>query len=306
MMLEALPLTPNGKVARLALPAPDEARPELQESFVAPRTPLEELVAGIWADVLGLNRVGIHDNFFELGGHSLLATQVISRLRSAFQVELPVRSLFESPTLAGLAQRIEMARRADQVQQVLPLLPASRDGDLPLSYAQQRLWFLEQWEPNSSIYNIPVAFRLSGPLNVAALEEGLNEIVRRHEALRTTFATVEGQPVQVIAPHLTLTLPVVDLQGLPDTQREARVQELATQEAQLPFDLAQGPLLRTTLLKLGQQEHLLLLTMHHIVSDGWSMGVLARELAALYKAFSTGKPWCRRYRMTAGMLRRTC
>ncbi|MFB3092706.1 MAG: condensation domain-containing protein, partial [Dehalococcoidia bacterium] len=290
VMLDALPLTLQGKVDRLALPAPDWARPELEESFVAPRTPVEEVLAGIWADVLRLERVGIHDNFFELGGHSLLAMQVISRVRSAFQVESPLRSLFESPTVAGLAERIEMARGADRVPQALPLLPASRDGDLPLSFAQQRLWFLEQWEPNSSIYNVPVALRLTGPLNVAALEQSLNEISRRHEALRTTFSVVDGQPAQVIAPKLNLTLPVLDLRELTEIERDAEVQRLVVEEAQAPFDLAQGPLLRASLLRLGQEEHVLMLTMHHVVSDGWSLNVLFRETTTLYQAFSTGEP----------------
>jgi len=160
----------------------------------------------------------------------------------------------------------------------------------PMSFAQQRLWFLDQLEPGSAAYNIPAAIHLTGPLNMAALEQSLNEIVQRHEVLRTTFAIVEGQPVQVIAPTLTLTLPVVDPSNLPETEREAEARRLATEEARRPFDLARGPLLRTTLLRLGEEEHVLLLTMHHTVSDGWSMGVLYRELSALYEALSKGKP----------------
>jgi amino acid adenylation domain-containing protein len=290
VLMESLPLTPTGKVDRRALPASDHGRPDLKETFVAPSTHVEELLAGIWTEVLKLEKVGIYDNFFELGGHSLLATRVISRTRSTFQVELPLQDVFEAPTVAGLAERVEAALRVEQdLQAVPPLLPVSRGRDLPLSFAQQRLWFLDQWEPGNSAYNMPAAFRLTGPLDVKALECSLNEIVRRHESLRTSFSVVDGQPIQVMAPSLTLTLPVVDLQELPEDEREDQPRRLATEEAKNPFDLAQGPLLRSTLLRLGAQDHVLLLNMHHIVSDGWSMGVFFRELSALYEAFSTGK-----------------
>jgi len=289
VMLEALPLTPNGKVDRRSLPAPDLTQLQPYATFIAPSTPTEEMLAGIWREVLGVEKVGIHDNFFELGGHSLLATRVISQLRKVFQVELPLKYLFESPTIAGLAERIETKMRAGQQLEAPPILPIPRDRNLPLSFAQQRLWFLEQLETNSTAYNIPAAVRLTGSLNIAALEQSLNEIVRRHEALRTTFTAVDGQPAQVIAPTLTLRLPIVDLQELLEAEREAEVLRLATQEAQLPFDLAQGPLLRGTLLKLGEVKHIMLFTMHHIVSDGWSMGILVREVAALYEAFSNGQ-----------------
>src|ERR687886_738282 len=290
VLLDALPLTPNGKIDRRALPAPDTARPEGEGAYVAPQTPVEEILAGIWADVLGLQQVGIHDNFFELGGHSLLATQLISRLRDSFGVEFPLRGLFESPTVAGLSERLEALRRTALGLVAPPLLPGERAGQLLLSFAQARLWFLEQLEPGSYAYNIPAAVRLTGSLHVAALQQSLDEIVQRHEALRTTFAMVNGEPIQVIAPVLALTLPLVDLRELPQAQQEASVERLATEEAMRPFDLAQGPLLRATLLQLGQAEPVLLLVMHHIVSDGWSMGVLIRELAALYEAFSMGKP----------------
>jgi len=212
VLLEALPLTPNGKVDRRALPAPDTARPELADAFVAARTPVEELLAQIWAKVLGVEKVGIHDNFFELGGHSLLATQVFSRLCDTFAVELPLRCLFESPTVALLAEHIEAVRRTELSSlSAPPLSRVDRSGQLPLSYAQARLWFLEQLEPGSSAYNIPGAVRLSGTLHVTALQNSLNEIIRRHEALRTTFALVSGEPIQVIAPASALMLSVVDL-----------------------------------------------------------------------------------------------
>ena len=287
VLLEAFPLTPNGKVDRRALPLPDGRRPELDEAFVAYRTPTEELLAEIWAQVLGVERVGIYDNFFQLGGHSLLATQVVSRIREAFQVEMPLRRLFEAPTVAGLAESIDVGRGTGL--QAPPIVPVARDGELPLSFAQQRLWFIDQLEPGGSVYNFPAAVRLKGPLNVAALKQSLNEIVKRHEALRTTFAIVDGRPVQVIAPLLTLTVPIVDLRELTETEREAEVQRLASNEAQRPFDLAEGPLVRATVLRLGEDEHIGLLTMHHIVSDGWSTGILIREMAGLYGVFSSDR-----------------
>ncbi len=287
--LEALPLTANGKVDRRALPAFNRTRPELEKGFVAPRTSAEELVAEIWAQVLGLERVGIYDDFFELGGHSLLATQAVSRIREAFAVEIPLRRLFEAPTVAGLAASIDAAHRAGRSLQAPPILPVPRNGDLPLSFSQQRLWFIDQLEPGNSAYNFPAAIRLKGPLNLVALEQSINEIIKRHEALRTTFTTVDGRPAQVIAPTLTVGLPVVNLQELPESEREAEVGRLAIEEAQRPFNLARGPLLRVTLLRLGEEEHVGLLTMHHIVSDGWSTGILVREMAVLYEAFSGGR-----------------
>ncbi|HEX8349346.1 MAG TPA: condensation domain-containing protein, partial [Hymenobacter sp.] len=290
VLVDALPLTPNGKIDRRALPAPDITRPFGEGAYVGPQTPVEELLAGIWADVLEVKQVSIHDNFFDLGGHSLLATQLISRLRDTFCVEFPLRGLFESPTVASLSERLEALRRTEQGLVAPPLLPVSREGELLLSFAQARLWFLEQLEPGSGAYNIPAAVRLTGSLDVATLEQSLNEIVQRHEALRTTFRMVSGETIQVIAPVKALTLQLVDLRDLPEATQEASVERLATESAQQPFDLAIGPLLRAKLLHLNEAEHVLLLTMHHIVSDGWSMGVMIRELAALYEAFSTGKP----------------
>ena len=209
-------------------------------------------------------------------------------MREAFQVEIPLRRLFEVPTVAGLAESIEAARQAGQNLSAPPILPVPRNGDLALSFAQQRLWFFDQLEPGLSAYNIPAAVRLKGPLNLAALEQSLNEIVKRHESLRTTFGQVDGRPTQVIAPTLTIKLPVVDLRKLPASERETEVRRLVTAEAQRPFDLSQGPLLRGTVLRLGDEEHVGLLTMHHIVSDGWSTGILVRELATLYVAFCAG------------------
>ncbi|MGD1020131.1 MAG: amino acid adenylation domain-containing protein [Verrucomicrobiia bacterium] len=288
VLLDALPLMPNGKIDRRALPSPDRSRPELDKAFVAPRTSTEESLAEIWAQLLNIERVGIHDNFFDLGGHSLLATQLVSRIREGFQVEIPLRRLFEVPTVAGLAESVEAARQAGQNLLAPPILPVPRTGNLALSFAQQRLWFFDQLEPGLSAYNIPAAIRLKGPLNLAALEQSLNEIIKRHESLRTTFGKVEGRPTQVIAPTLTIQLPVVDLRKLPANERETEVRRLVTAEAQRPFDLSQGPLLRGTVLRLGDEEHVGLLTMHHIVSDGWSTGILVREVATLYVAFCAG------------------
>ena len=290
VLLDALPLMPSGKVDRRALPAPEQVRPELGEAFKAPRTPVEEVLAGIWADVLGLEQVGIHDNFFELGGHSLLAMQIISRVCRTFKVELPLRALFATPTVAGLADGLETTGRAKQGLQTPPILPVCRGGPLPLSFAQERLWFLAQLEPESSAYHIPAGFRLRGALDVSALERSLNEIVRRHEALRTTLASVDGSPVQIIAENRTLPLPALDLSASPEPEREAAVRHLLTAEAQRPFNLAHDLLLRATLLRLGEQEHVLLLVMHHITSDAWSLGIFLRELAVLYGTFSAGQP----------------
>jgi amino acid adenylation domain-containing protein len=287
--LDSLPLLSNGKIDRRALPAPDRARPELDEALTAPRTPTEEKLAEIWAQLLGIERIGVHDNFFDLGGHSLLATQAASRMREAFEVEIPLRRLFEVPTVAGLAASIVAARQAGQNLLAPPILPVPRNEELFLSFAQQRLWFFDQLQPGLSAYNIPAAVRLKGPLNLAALERSLNEIIARHESLRTTFANVDGRPTQVIAPRLTIKLPVVDLRKLPAGERETELRRLVTTEAQLPFDLCQGPLIRGNVVRLNDGEQVGLLTMHHIISDGWSTGILIQELATLYVAFCAGE-----------------
>ncbi|WP_164021357.1 non-ribosomal peptide synthetase, partial [Pyxidicoccus trucidator] len=283
--LEAFPLTPNGKVNRKALPAPEASLLASASVYVAPRTPTEERLASLWAEVLRVERVGIHDHFFELGGHSLLATQVVARIRSAFNIELPLRALFEAPTLEQLARRVEQTRTHAELP---PLRPAPRDRLLPLSFAQQRLWFLDQLQPGSPSYNMPTALRLDGMLDVAALGRAFTELVRRHEALRTTFRDEGGTPVQLISPPAPFDLPVLDLSSNED--REARARLLAQQDAVRAFDLTRGPLLRASLLRLAEQQHVLLLNMHHVVSDGWSMGVLVSEIGALYQAFSAGRP----------------
>jgi amino acid adenylation domain-containing protein len=289
VMLEAMPLTANGKVDRRALPAPEASRAELESDFVAARTPVEEMVAGMWSEVLGVERVGVHDNFFELGGHSLLATQVVTRVRETFEVELPLRLLFESPTIGELAECIQSARLNHEGLQAPPVLPVGRERELPLSFSQQRLWFIDQLEPGNNAFNVPIAIRLSGRVDSDALAQSLNEIVRRHEVLRTSFTTIEGKLGQVIDPEHVLQLPVLDYSGLNEEERQEQVRQHAAHETATAFDLSHGPLLRAKLLRLSEDEHVLLMTMHHIVSDGWSMGILIREVAALYEAFSRGE-----------------
>ena len=289
VMLEALPLTPNGKVDRQALPAPEQTGHRLRKGFVAAHTPIEQTLTEIWAEVLGIQPIGIHDNFFELGGHSLLATQITSRLRSWSGREYPVRVLFERPTVADLAEFVQGAGDALPAQAV-PIKPASRTEPIPLSFTQQQLWLIDQLEPGNAAYNVPVIMRLAGLLDVAVLRESLNEIVRRHEALRTTFVVVDEQPIQVIAAALTLHLPIVDLRQLAKLDCEEESQRLARAEARRPFDLAQGPLIRATLLWPEAEEYWVLLNMHHTVTDAWSMGVFARELGTLYAAYLERKP----------------
>ncbi|HVT17886.1 MAG TPA: non-ribosomal peptide synthase/polyketide synthase [Thermoanaerobaculia bacterium] len=288
MALAALPLTVNGKVDYAALPTP--ARTPGGSAQEVPQGPVAGLLAGIWAEVLGLDRVGLEDNFFDLGGHSLLATQVVSRLRAVLAIEVPLRALFESPTLAGFARAVEEARRPAGVPVPPPIKPVGRDRELALSFAQQRLWFLEQLAPGTPAYNMPVALRLDGPLVRTALARAISEVVRRHEALRTVFPAADSRPVQAVEPARPLPLPAVDLRSLPEPLRQATARRLAAAEARRPFDLARGPLLRVKLLVLGPEAHVVLATMHHIVSDGWSLAIFAREMGVLYEAFESGRP----------------
>ena len=229
-----------------------------------------------------------HDDFFELGGHSLMAVRLISRLREVFEVELTLDDVFEAKTLVNLARRVESAVKEQLGLKHPPLRPVSRDEDMPLSFAQQRLWFLDQLRPGSAAYNLGYAIRLSGPLDAGALRRTFAALVARHESLRTTFAVVGELPVQVIAPAAAHDLPLTDLSALPAAAREAEARRLAGEEARRPFDLARGPLLRTTLLRLSASEHVLSLTMHHIISDGWSDAILINEMAALYTALRGG------------------
>src|SRR6266498_22226 len=352
VLLDTLPLTASGKIDRKALPAPGESRPELEAAYVPPSTPLEETLATIWGEVLKLKQIGIHDNFFELGGHSLLATQLVSRIRRAFNVELPLRRLFESPTIAELATVLSGWQQESKTHPALSLSKSESDPrellvstDQPsdeevdsllndmlaglgedrigsvqpvgtelsidekralladllrergakgrtvaVSFAQQRLWFLDQLEPGSSSYNVSRAARMRGRLNVPALRQTVNALVARHESLRTNFGSVEGEPVQIVFPSREAELCTIDLKGLEFPERETEARRLALVASQRPFDLAQDQLLRVSLFQLDEQDHVLSLVMHHIISDGWSMGVLLREIRALYEACANNRP----------------
>ncbi len=293
VLLESLPRTPNGKVDRRALPAPDWRGTDC--AYEAPQGPLEELIAGIWGELLGEARpIGRHDSFFDLGGHSLLAARVLSRIEAIAGnrlagVALPLRTLFERPTLAALSQAVAEARGAGS-RLAPPLAPVPRGDALPASFAQERMWFLDQLEPESPAYHLALAVGFAGRLEVAVLAGALSEVVRRHEALRTTFLAVSGRPLQQIAPAGPLGVPVVDLQALSEGDRGAVSRRLGEREARRPFELSQGPLLRATLLRLGPERHRLLLVLHHIVADGWSLGVLLAEIRQLYEAFLDGLP----------------
>ncbi len=284
IMLEEFPLTPNRKIDQKALPIPDDINQISNKTprYIPPRTVTEEIVAGIWAEVLNLQQVSIDDNFFELGGHSLLATRVNSQVRQAFAVELPLRSHFEKPTITELAICIETATRKSVAP---PIEPVPREGNLPLSFAQQRLWFLCQLESDSPYYNIPAAVRLTGSLNIDALKQSLNDIVRRHETLRTAFSTVDGQPTQQIHAVDSLPFSIIDLSNIDESTRETKIEGLARIEAMQSFKLDSSPLLRVKLLQLSDTDHVILLTFHHIIADGWSIGVLVRELGILYQTY---------------------
>ncbi len=292
--METMPLTATGKIDRRALPQPEGIVTGLEDKYVAARTPVENLLVGIWEQVLGIAQVGINDSFFDLGGHSLLATQVASRIRTVFEVEIPLRNLFEATTIAKLADLVEAALRAGTGAMLPPieLVPRDPATGLPteppqLSYAQQRLWFLDQLAPGNLFYNLPLAVILEGDLDIPALEASLNEIIRRHAVLRTNFKAVGGVPVQVIAPERKIHLSVIDISALAESEKIDRAYQLAEQEARTPFDLAVDPLVRAQLVRLDLQRYAILLTMHHIVSDGWSMGVFMQEVAKLYPAYLT-------------------
>ncbi len=290
VLLDAMPTNSSGKADRKALAARAAAERPLAAADSVPRTPVEELIAGQWCELLGLERVGSADSFFDLGGHSLLATQALSRLRQALGVDLPLRVLFAAPTVAGLATAVEAARQAPGAAAAPPLTRVPHDRPLPLSFAQERLWFVDRMAPGSVAYNVPAAMRLEGRLSVPALAASLDEIVRRHATLRTRFATAAEGPVQIIAPAGALALPRVDLRALPAPRREGEIRRLARVEAGRPFDLASEPMLRVTLVEAAADDHAALLTMHHIASDAWSMGVLVHELAELYAASLAGLP----------------
>jgi amino acid adenylation domain-containing protein len=289
--VDSLPLTSTGKIDRRSLPLLDLDFTGIgNDRRVDPRTPTERSMVEIWSRILGTSQIGVEDNFFELGGHSLLAVQMISRIRSALDVDLPLRSLFENPTIADIAAHIDRMSGKAAAARLPMIAPVSRDRPLPLSFSQERLWFLNQMEPENAAYHITGGVRLLGRLRVVILERVLLEIIRRHEVLRTTFSTVDGSPVQLVSPISPFELQKADLEAVPETERAKRVERIVNEETLRPFDLSGGPLLRTVLIRLGDTDHLLVLAMHHIVTDAWSLGLFAREFEKLYKAFSQDRP----------------
>ena len=301
VFLDQFPLTPNGKVDRKALPAPDKSRPMLDVELVAPRTATEEKLTELWADVLSLNEIGVLDNFFMLGGDSIQATQLTSRVRDVFQIELSLHRLFEWPTIAQLGEYISglsdphrQSSPSLSPQHLAPIQPVPHVGDLPLSFAEQRLWFLDQLQGdgeqgNRVVYNEQDALSLSGAVHIESLRAAIQDIVGRHESLRTNYQAIDGSPIRVIHPTLELDIPIVDIQQTSKAQQVSEVQFLARKERQQPFDLAHDPLLRVMLVQLAPDEYVLLLTMHHIVTDGWSTSVLGSELEILYRTYLEGR-----------------
>ena len=284
--LERFPLSPNGKIDRAALPKPELKKLDEVRSHVAPRTPVEKNLATIWAELLDVEQVGVHDNFFDLGGDSLTAIRVLSRVAQQYGTDFHVQNLFDAPTIEEFS-RIIQAKAQPAARAALQ--PRGREQAVPLSYPQQVLWIVDQLHPSALCYNIAETFRIKGDLNVAALQWALTEIVRRHEALRTRFV-VEGElPVQYINPPGNLPLPVIDLRNVEASTREQRAQQLMVQRAREPFYLKKGPLLRALLVRLGDLEHKLMVTVHHIATDGWSQAILWSELGALYGAFGQEK-----------------
>jgi amino acid adenylation domain-containing protein len=287
-VLEALPLMPNGKVDRNNLPPLDGIRTLLTQDFILPRTEIEELIAQTWREVLKIENIGIFDNFFEMGGHSLLATQIAARLQEAFNKEVPLRVLFDAPTIAELAQELERIICDGHAPELPPIVRVARDKPLPLSLNQEHLWRIDQMMPGTQFFNVPFVYQLSGALNFKALESAAKEIVRRHEALRTVFGEVEGKPIQIVKDGSDFQLQITELRGRsPDDASQAAAEHIL-EERSAPFDLATGPLVRMRLLRLTEKDSLFLVTVHHIISDYWSMRVFSRELVRLYKVFADG------------------
>ena len=289
LWMETMPLTATGKIDRSALPVPEETA-GLEEARIAPRNQVEEAVAELWKSVLGVPEAGIHDNFFERGGHSLLATQLVSRIREAFNVEVLLRVIFERPTIADLAEEVTRLCRGERKTSVIPpIVRVPRDQPLPLSYSQQRMWLMYRLAPEGTAYNMPFASRQMGPLNKSALRCTIDAICSRHEAFRTTFTMTGEGPVQIVSPFRPPHWVEVDLLRLPREQRRQEAARLVEQEANQPFDLEKGPLARFLLIEIEPEDHVLVLTMHHIIGDQWSFGVIGSEFALFYNAFCRGE-----------------
>jgi amino acid adenylation domain-containing protein len=287
VLLDRLPRTLTGKVDRAALPPPPPHEPR---PYVAPRTPTEELLASLWQELLRCGRVGVHDNFFALSGHSLLALRLLSRIRDLFGVEVALGDFLSREDLAALAARVDELQRAGSGLPAPPLEPMPRDADVPLSFGQQRLWFLDQLDPGSSAYNLAMTTELGGDIDRRALEAALSRVTERHEVLRTIFVQRQGFPVQHVVPARPFALPLADLSGLAAALRDGESARLGAAETRAPFDLSRGPLLRGLLVRRGADEHGLFLTAHHTVIDDWSIGVMVRDLSAFYTELVTGEP----------------
>lgn len=288
LWLDAMPLGATGKVNRSALPAPDHTFSQTA-MMVAPRNPVEESLVELWKFVLEVPKAGIHDHFFEHGGHSLLATQLVSRVRELFEVDVSLSALFERPTIAALAEEVTRLRESEQMASAMPpIIPVPRDRPLPLSYSQQRMWLLYELAPKSTAYNMPFASRQMGRLNKSALRSTIDAICSRHEAFRTTFMMTGEKPVQVIHPFRPPHWVEVDLRHLPSDERQQQAARLVEQEANQPFDLEKGPLARFLLIEIEAEDHVLVLTMHHIIGDQWSFGIIGFEFALFYNAFCGG------------------
>jgi len=296
VLMENLPLTASGKVDRqrlVSMPLPEEETP----TQTPPRTEIEAILAGIWRDVLHIGELGIDDNFFALGGHSLTATQVASRIRAAFDVDLPIKVIFESPSVRGLAQNVATAQRGAALPPIEPVPRETVDAaggllheSLPLSFSQQRMWFLDRLEGPSATYNMPAALRLRGPLDLEAVARSVARLVDRHEALRTVFPDISGKPIAVVLRNPEVKPQILDLSDMPPDQGEVQGRRCLTEAAIQPFDLVNGPLFRVHIARLSSEDHLLLINLHHIVGDGWSVSVIVREWAELYRAEVSGEP----------------
>jgi amino acid adenylation domain-containing protein len=287
IQLAEFPYTPTGKINRKALLIPSTSRAE-SGRYVPPRDATEEILVGLYCDVLNLDHVGVYDNFFTSGGHSLLATQLVSRIRSTFNVEFPIRLLFENPTVAEIAGQIRVMQDIHGLATIPAIIPIQRNGVIPVSFSQQRLWFLDQLEPGNLFYNIPMAVRLIGYLDINLLRKSLNEIIRRHEVLRTRFGDENGVPFQIIDPPFDLELKMVDISKVAEEQRHKQAELLLREDAQRPFSLVNGPLIRASLVQVNEDEYIALLVIHHIAADGLSMMILIQELASFYSQFTNG------------------
>ncbi|MEM7580133.1 MAG: amino acid adenylation domain-containing protein, partial [Cyanobacteria bacterium P01_A01_bin.80] len=298
IILESLPLTPNGKVDRRNLPECGSMRPDLEESFVAPRNSIEEKLASIWSQLLGVDIIGVNDNLFHLGGHSLIVTKILSRIREIFSMELSFSQIFENPTIWSLAQIIsECNTEGNKEQQPqhlnsqhLTIERISHEGLLPVSFSQERIYFIEQLAPENSAYQFQATMEFRGQLDVAVLKRSLDKIVERHEIFRTTYQGIDGRLFQVVNPHEPISFTVIDLQSFPESERETEAQKLVDYEVQKPFNMSQLPLVKWVLLKFSDEEHLLVHIEHHLAHDGWSFNVFLGELMELYQTFCAGKP----------------